>query len=188
MTNINIKPALKFLLAFVLVAWALYEMLVADQSQALKNAHSRELTLKKEIEATYSASLLLDAYKKQQQELQQQFSTLIDILPAHFSDVELNRQIVKLLKKHELTLHELSPGVEVPKDFYAQKTIDLKVSGDFKNLVNFLYELNDQGQIKTMGNYSLHVYQKHDVIYQGQFNVYRYLEKDEIRSSRKHKK
>lgn len=188
MKNINIKPALKFVIAFVLVAWALYTMLVAGQSQAFESARTKEFYLKKEIEAKYKASLVLDAYKKQQKELEQQFSTLINILPSHFSDVELNRQIVNLLKQNELKLHEFSPGVEVSKDFYAQKTIDLKVSGDFKNLVNFLYELNDQGQIKTIGDYSLYAYQKHDVIYQGQFNVYRYLDRDEIRSSRKRKK
>ena len=94
----------------------------------------------------------LPKYKSEFEEVQRQFDATSALLPKSQEIPNLLRNISDLGKIAGLDFVRFVPGVEVPKDFYAEIPIDISIIGPYHNLGSFLDKVSKLDRIVTVNN------------------------------------
>ncbi len=161
-SNIGIWPApAKAILALLLcvllgVGW--YYLDTEDQLIALEKVEKQELKLRKEFESKQRKAASLEDYKKQLKEMRQSFNAMLQQLPnkAEVADLLVDVSQTGLAAGLEFELFD--PTAEVPREFYAELPINIKVLGGYHEFGEFISGLAALPRIVTIHN--VHIYQQ----------------------------
>ena len=171
----------------LMMVWLGYAMIAEDQIVALERTVAKEYALKQTLESKYAMANNLDAYKAQLKEMEVVFGTMLELLPGFYSDPDVYAKLVALAKNNSVILHEYKHLTRLRRDFYAEDRLRTKVTGKYPNVIHYLYEVQNQGQVMSLSDYTLRAYNPEEVLFEGSIKVYSYLERDEI-AARKRKK
>jgi len=160
LSNIGVWPApakvILTLLLCVLLGVGWYYLDTEDQIIALEKVEKQELKLRTEFEDKQRKAANLDAYKKQLKEMRQSFNAMLQQLPnkAEVADLLVDVSQTGLAAGLEFELFD--PTGEVPREFYAEFPINIKVLGGYHEFGEFISGLAALPRIVTIHN--VHIY------------------------------
>ncbi|WP_243047958.1 type 4a pilus biogenesis protein PilO [Dyella sp. RRB7] len=181
-------------LVFVLVVFFGWYLYVSDQQSTLEQAVAKEEQLKQEFSQKQAKSANLEALQQQLDEMQDMLRQLLRQLPSKTEMPELLVDISQTALSAGLETELFQPGPESPKDFYAEKPIQLRMVGTYHQFGTFISGVASLPRvvILTLHDVSLTPKTKDAkdakgapvaanglLVLQGTVKTYRYLEDDE---------
>lgn len=169
---------------------AVYYLDTQDQLLTLERRQQEEATLKGTFEKKQSKAASLDAYKEQMKEMEESFGTMLRQLPSKTEVADLLVDITQTGLASGLEFDLFQPKPEVPKEFYAELPIEIKVKGNYHQLGEFvsgiaalprivtIHNINIKSEKGTGGNTS-------NLAMAAIAKTYRYLDEEEIAAGKK---
>lgn len=129
-------------------------------------------------------------YQRQYENMQQQLQDSLKELPNDKEIPELLTSIALNAKQNNLDVKKFLPGVEVPKDFYAEVPVALSFSGQYHNIGKFFYDISEIPRIVNIGNIKIKTSpvkgsDKILIAVDCQATTYRFINADEIAQTKK---
>jgi type IV pilus assembly protein PilO len=109
-------------------------------------------------------------------------------LPSKTEIAELLVDVTRVGLDAGLEFQLFKPGKEVPRDFYAEFPINLRVTGTYHQLGNFVSGVAALPRIVTVHNLSMKKGKQEELTMTATANTYRYLDKSETKSKSTKKK
>lgn len=156
--------------------------IVRDQQDTLEGLANKEEQLKQEFSQKQAKAVNLEALQQQLDEMQDMLRQLLRQLPSRTEMPELLVDISQTALSAGLETELFQPGAEVPKDFYAEKPIQLRMVGNYHQFGTFISGVASLPRvvILTLHDVSLTPKDKSGtLVLQGTVKTYRYLEDDE---------
>ncbi len=172
------------LAVIVFLGWYLF---ISDQQDQLQAAVTKEDQLKKEFSEKQAKSVNLEALQQQLDEMQDMLRQLLRQLPSKTEMPELLVDVSQTALSAGLETELFQPGPETPKDFYAEKPIQLRMVGTYHQFGTFISGVASLPRvvILTMHDVSLTPKDKSGLlVLQGTVKTYRYLDEDESASAK----
>jgi type IV pilus assembly protein PilO len=147
---------LVFRLAVIVIVFAavtgfgIYLTIVKDKAPQLARAQADEATLKVTFENKAKKAANYDAYKAQLATIEQSFGTMLRQLPGETEIPSLIVDISQTGLAAGLQEKLFQPQAEIPKDFYAEKPIKIRLSGGYHEIANFVSGIAALPRIVTL--------------------------------------
>lgn len=122
-------------LLIILIGWY---TVINDQQNTLNNLAGTEEKLKQEFSEKQAKSVNLEALQQQLDEMKDMLRQLLRQLPSRTEMPELLVDVSQTALSAGLQQELFQPGTEVPKDFYAEKPIQLKMVGTYHQFGSFI--------------------------------------------------
>ncbi|MBC7787802.1 MAG: type 4a pilus biogenesis protein PilO [Methylophilaceae bacterium] len=186
-----VKGVLLLVMFLVLIAigyWFVWQGAYDELSQA--RAH--EVELKTAFIQGKEKAVKVAGYKVQMADIQKTFGALLRQLPDKTQMSGLLTDINKAGLINGLEFELFKPGDEVKTEFYAEKPIQIKVTGSYDNLGAFATEISRLSRIVTLNDLNVGLVNKDSkdsvLSLEAVAKTYRYLDKDEIQQALEAKK
>lgn len=157
--HIGTAPAIVkvFLIVFlcIIVAVTGYFLVTTPKLEELKKAEKEETNLKAVFDEKASKAANLDAYKQQLDEMRQSFGALLRQLPNKTEIETLLTDISQTGISSGLEIDLFKPEGLIPKDFYAEYPIKLKVTGRYHQFAQFVSGVAALPRIVTLQNINI---------------------------------
>jgi len=136
----------------VVVGFGIYWTIVEDRAPQLKRAQDEEQTLRVAFENKQRKAANYDEYRKQLDQMEQSFGTMLRQLPGETEIPSLIVDISQTGLAAGLQEKLFQPQSEIPKDFYAEKPILIHLSGSYHDIANFVSGIAALPRIVTLHN------------------------------------
>jgi type IV pilus assembly protein PilO len=194
--NIGSWPLAARVAVIVLLCIALlfagYYLDTSDQIIELDTARAKETSLKQEFETKQAKAANLSAYQEQMKEMQRSFGALLQQLPGKTEVADLLVDISRVGIISGLEFELFKPEAEVPKEFYAELPIKIRVKGTFHQFGNFASGTAALPRIVTLHDLSISSKSKKGgddrLTMEATAKTYRYLEKDNNANTKQRKR
>jgi type IV pilus assembly protein PilO len=130
--------AILIILVCIIVVVAGYFLDITKQLDTLKGVEQQELTLRDTFSTKQAKAANLDAYKQQLEEMRSSFGALLRQLPNKTEIETLLTDISQTGISSGLDIDYFKPEGLVPKEFYAEYPIKLKVTGRYHEFAEFV--------------------------------------------------
>lgn len=141
------------LCAIVAGLWYYYD--TKDQLQRLDSVNNEEIRLRKDFEAKQQKAANLDAYRQQLAEMKESFGAMLRQLPDKTEVAALLVDVSQTGLAAGLEFQLFQPTGEVPKDFYAELPIKVRVIGRYGEFGEFISGLAALPRIVTIHNVNM---------------------------------
>ena len=134
------KP-IKVFFAVVIIAVILFlgwYFQIKTQQEDLERAEQKEVALKRDFSEKQAQVVNLEAYEKQLDDMKDELRQLIGQLPGRTEMPKLILAISQAALASGISNDLFQPGPEVMKGFYAEKPIQLRMSGTFHQFGAFI--------------------------------------------------
>jgi type IV pilus assembly protein PilO len=165
----------------VVVGLGIYWTIIENKAPQLKRAQVDEQTLRVTFENKQRKAANYDAYKAQLAQMEQSFGTMLRQLPGQTEIPSLIVDISQTGLAAGLAEKLFQPQAEIPRDFYAEKPIKIRLSGGYHEIANFVSGIAALPRIVTLHNITItpedqDVYDKLSLEVTAQ--TYRYLDEE----------
>jgi type IV pilus assembly protein PilO len=127
------------LICFIAVtALGIWFTIIKDKLPSLQRVQEEEQTLRVTFENKQRKAANYDAYKAQLAEIEQSFGTMLRQLPGETEIPSLIVDISQTGLAAGLQEKLFQPQPEIPRDFYAEKPIRIRLSGGYHEIANFV--------------------------------------------------
>lgn len=123
---------------FVVLGLGIYWTIVQDKHPQLERAQTEEETLKVTFENKQRKAANYDAYKAQLAEIEQSFGTMLRQLPGETEIPSLIVDVSQTGLAAGLQEKLFQPQGEIPRDFYAEKPIKIRLTGGYHEIAKFV--------------------------------------------------
>jgi len=174
----RIASAFAVLAVVILLGWFFYW---DGQNDEINQKQQEEVKLKQEYKDKLQQAINLDALKDQRVLVQQYVAAMERQLPSKAEMDALLSDINQAGAGRGLAFESFKPGVATVKDYYAELPIDIKLTGNYHDLGEFVADIAKLPRIVTLNNLSISSNSKDsnltlDVV----AKTFRYLDKDEV--------
>ena len=121
----------------------------------LAKVQRTEESLRADYEKKYFEAAHLEAYRKQQLEMEESFQAIIRQLPGDTEIPGLIEDITLVGLKNGLTFTSIDLQQEVAHEFYIEKPIRIVVNGSYHDLGSFVSDVADLSRIVTLHDFSI---------------------------------
>ena len=128
----------------------IYFFIVKDKAPLLERAQAEEQELRTTFENKQRKAANYDAYKAQLAQIEQSFGTMLRQLPGETEIPNLIVDISQTGLAAGLQEKLFVPQAEVPKDFYAEKPINIRLTGGYHEIGNFVSGIAALPRIVTL--------------------------------------
>ncbi len=122
----------------VVLGLGIYFTIVKDKAPQLQRAQDDEQTLRVTFENKQRKAANYDAYRAQLAQIEQSFGTMLRQLPGETEIPSLIVDISQTGLASGLQEKLFQPQPEIPRDFYAEKPIKIRLSGGYHEIANFV--------------------------------------------------
>ncbi len=154
--NIGTAPGIVkgflIVLLCIIVGVAGYFLVITPKLEELKKVEKKEFALKSVFEEKAAKAANLEAYKQQLDEMRQSFGALLRQLPNKTEIETLLTDISQTGISSGLEIELFKPEGLIPKDFYAEYPIKLKVTGRYHQFAQFVSGVAALPRIVTLQN------------------------------------
>ena len=126
--------------------------IIKDKAPLLERAEQEEQEFKLTFENKQRKAANYDAYRAQLQQIEQSFGTMLRQLPGETEIPSLIVDISQTGLAAGLQEKLFRPEPEIPKDFYAEKPIRIRLSGGYHEIANFVSGIAALPRIVTLHN------------------------------------
>lgn len=181
----KIGACILLMLIIIGLAWWLF---VSDKRTELQSLEQQEETLRKDFEDKQGRAANLEPLKQQLAEMEEQLKQMLRQLPSRTEMPKLINDISTTALSTGLAVRLFQPGAETPKEFYAEKPIELRMSGSYHQFGAFVSGVATLPRvvILTMHDIALKPEKEGGMIepnqpleLAGTVKTYRYLDEDE---------
>jgi len=166
--------------AAVLIA-GVYMAIVQDKRPQLQRAQEDEKSLRITFENKQRKAANYDAYKEQLSQIEQSFGTMLRQLPGETEIPSLIVDVSQTGLAAGLQEKLFQPQPEIPKDFYAEKPIKIRLSGGYHEIANFVSGVATLPRIVTLHDINITSEDKNrydSLSLEVTARTYRYLEEE----------
>jgi len=139
----------------VVVGLGIYWTIIQDRAPQLERARAEEEALRVTFENKQRKAANYDAYKAQLAQIEQSFGTMLRQLPGETEIPSLIVDISQTGLAAGLQERLFQPQAEIPRDFYAEKPIKIRLSGGYHEIANFVSGVAALPRIVTLHNISI---------------------------------
>jgi type IV pilus assembly protein PilO len=158
-----------------------YYFLIADELAQYDQAQQKEESLKKTFLDKKALAINLPAYKQQMEDMHQQFGALLRQLPNKTEVPNLLVDITQAGLGRGLNFVLFKPEKERPQEFYAELPINIRVTGGYHEIGQFVSDLAALPRIVTVGDIQITSDGKTNSLTMAAVaRTFRYLETEEI--------
>jgi type IV pilus assembly protein PilO len=165
----------------VLILAAGYYFVISDELDQREAAERQEKTLRDTYLQKKLLAINIDIYRKQMEEMQESFGSLLRQLPNTTEVPDLLVDITQAGLGRGLEFSLFRPEKERPRDFYAELPISLQVSGSYHELALFISDVAALPRIVTFGDINISRGKSGKLSMQATARTYRYLDSAEIK-------
>ncbi len=141
---------------FAMVAGlGIFWFIIEDRLPALQRAQDDEEQLRLTFENKQRKAANYDDYKEQLARIEQQFGTMLRQLPGETEIPSLIVDISQTGLAAGLQEKLFIPQAEIPKDFYAEKPIKIRLTGGYHEIGNFVSGIASLPRIVTLHDISI---------------------------------
>jgi type IV pilus assembly protein PilO len=138
-------------IVFILVTGlGIYFTIVKDKAPLLERAQNEEQELRLAFENKQRKAANYDAYKAQLTQIEQSFGTMLRQLPGETEIPSLIVDISQTGLAAGLQEKLFVPQAEIPRDFYAEKPIKIRLTGGYHEIGNFVSGIAALPRIVTL--------------------------------------
>ena len=173
---------------FVAVLVAGWWFFWSDELNSLNEREQEEQKLKDEFIAKKKQAVNLDLYTQQLSEIDRSFGALLKQLPNKSEVESLLIEVNQSGMGRGLQFELFKPGAEVSKDFYAELTITVRLTGSYHDFGAFAGDIGRLSRIVTLNNISItQSGQAKDggLVMDAVVKTFRYLDDDELAAKKK---
>ena len=149
------RAALIVLVFSVVMGLGIYWTIIQDKAPQLSRAQEDEQNLRVTFENKQRKAANYDAYKRQLSQIEQSFGTMLRQLPGETEIPSLIVDISQTGLAAGLQEKLFQPQPEIPKDFYAEKPIKIRLSGGYHEMANFVSGIASLPRIVTLHDISI---------------------------------
>jgi type IV pilus assembly protein PilO len=132
------RIAVILLVFLVISGLGVYLKVVKDQAPTLERSKQEELAYRDTFENKQRKAANYDAYKAQLTQIEQSFGTMLRQLPGETEIPSLIVDISQTGLGAGLQERLFEPQPEIPKDFYAEKPIKIRLTGGYHEIARFV--------------------------------------------------
>lgn len=167
-------------MVFVGVLGLGYWLDIKDQRISLEKAENKESELRQTFETKAKKAANLAAYEQQLEEMKASFGAMLRQLPNETEVAELLVDISQTGLASGLEFELFKPQGEVPKEFYAELPISIRVKGDYHEFGNFISGVAALPRIVTVHEIEMVRGQDSDELTMDMLaKTYRYIDEEE---------
>lgn len=134
----------------VVLGLGVYWFIIQDKAPQLERVQKEEEELRVTFESKQRKAANYDAYKAQLAQIEQSFGTMLRQLPGETEIPSLIVDISQTGLAAGLQEKLFVPRGEVPKDFYAEKPISIRLAGSYHEIGNFVSGIAALPRIVTL--------------------------------------
>ncbi|MGB5201020.1 MAG: type 4a pilus biogenesis protein PilO [Sedimenticolaceae bacterium] len=181
-SNIGDWPAvIKAILILILagaVGTAWYFLDTEDQYKELARVEATEKDLRQDFETKQAKAANLEAYRAQLAEMEESFGAMLRQLPNRTEVADLLVDVSQTGLAAGLEFELFQPQAEVPKDFYAELPIKIRVVGTYHEFGEFVSGLAALPRIVTIHDVQISPRQNNpgELVLEALARTYRYLD------------
>ena len=146
------RAAVIAIIFIVVLGLGVYWFIVKDKAPQLSRVQQEEQQLRLTFENKQRKAANYNAYKAQLAQIEQSFGTMLRQLPGETEIPSLIVDISQTGLAAGLQEKLFVPQAEIPKDFYAEKPIRIRLEGSFHELGNFVSGIAALPRIVTLHN------------------------------------
>ncbi len=169
----------------LVILFAGYYFVIADELTQLDQEVKKEEALKSTFSSKKALAINLEEYKRQMEEMGEQFGTLLRQLPNKTEVPNLLVDITQAGLGRGLDFVLFKPEKERPLDFYAELPVSIKVTGTYHELAEFVSDVAALPRIVTVDNLNITSDKGGRLSMAATAKTYRYLEAEELNIQRK---
>jgi type IV pilus assembly protein PilO len=132
------RASVIFVVFLAVVGAGVWFTIIKDRLPDLQRAQDDESTLRVTFENKQRKAANYDAYKAQLSQIEQSFGTMLRQLPGETEIPSLIVDISQTGLASGLQEKLFQPQPEIPRDFYAEKPIKIRLSGGYHEIANFV--------------------------------------------------
>ena len=184
----NAKVVFCVVLALFIVVMG-YLLVFRGQQEELAGLERKEVELRAEFEKEQGRAVNLEPLKQQLAQMEQVLQQMLRQLPSKTEMPDLIIDVSQTALSSGLNNELFQPGVEVPREFYAEKPIKLRMVGSYHQFGAFVSRVASLPRvvILTMHDINLKPHERGGVISRngalvldGTVKTYRYLDEQEM--------
>ena len=137
------------------LAMGIWFTIIKDKRPELERAQDDEVQLKLTFENKQHKAANYDKYKAQLAQMEQSFGTMLRQLPGETEIPSLIVDISQTGLAAGLQEKLFVPRAEIPRDFYAEKPINIRLSGGYHEIGNFVSGIAALPRIVTLHNITI---------------------------------
>ena len=174
-------PARAFViaLAFVGVLGLGYWLDIKDQRASLEQGEAKEQELRQTFENKAKKAANLEAYEQQLAEMKESFGAMLRQLPNKTEVAELLVDISQTGLASGLEFELFKPQTEVPREFYAELPISIRVKGDYHEFGSFVSGVAALPRIVTVHDINIEPAKDGKLTMDILAKTYRYMDEQE---------
>jgi type IV pilus assembly protein PilO len=176
------------LLILIVIAGLSYWLDWDDQLKRIDSEEKKEGQLKATFLEKKKVAINLDAYRKQLDDIEKQFGTLLKQLPGKSEMDALLTDINQAGLGRGLQFELFKPGGEAVREFYAELPITIKISGSYHDMGAFASDIGKLSRIVTLNDLAITpaaAGKGTGLIMDATARTYRYLDEEEVAQRRK---
>jgi type IV pilus assembly protein PilO len=132
------RASVIFVVFLAVVGAGVWFTIIKDRLPDLQRAQDDESTLRVTFENKQRKAANYDAYKAQLSQIEQSFGTMLRQLPGETEIPSLIVDVSQTGLASGLQEKLFQPQPEIPRDFYAEKPIKIRLSGGYHEIANFV--------------------------------------------------
>lgn len=173
----RILSAVALAVAVVALGWFAY---LSGQVDEINVGQQEEEKLKEVFKQKVAQSNSLDALKEQRKLVLQFVARMEKQLPSKSEMAALVTDINNAGVGRGLSFDSFKPGQVVAKDYYAELPIDIKLTGNYHDLGEFVSDIAKLSRIVTLNNLAISSNKDSKLVLEVVAKTFRYLDPDEI--------
>ncbi|WP_454457475.1 type 4a pilus biogenesis protein PilO [Thauera phenylacetica] len=156
-----------------------------DQVKTLAAREAEEVQLRESWVTKKRQAVNLEEHRRQLAEIDRQFGALLKQLPNRAEMDSLLSDINQAGLGRGLQFELFKPGADVIKEFYAEMPIDVRVTGVYHDLGEFVADLASMPRMVTLNDVGIEADKDGRLKLQAKAVTYRYLDEEELAQQRK---
>ena len=132
------RAAVILIMFLAVVGAGIWFTIIKDKLPSLQRAQDEEQTLRVTFENKQRKAANYDAYKAQLSQIEQSFGTMLRQLPGETEIPSLIVDVSQTGLASGLQEKLFQPQPEIPRDFYAEKPIKIRLSGGYHEIAKFV--------------------------------------------------
>jgi type IV pilus assembly protein PilO len=175
----RVKLLMSGLLCIVILGLG-YHFIIKDQNSDLAEEKAKEPKLKKTFLDKKALAINLDAYKDQMIEAEETFGVLLKQLPNESEIPDLLIDMTQVGLSRGLQFEQIKPGINVAKDFYAEKNVNIVANGSYDQIAGFVSDVAALPRIINVSDFTLSRIGSGALRFKATTKTYHYLEDADV--------
>ncbi|MBI3716129.1 MAG: type 4a pilus biogenesis protein PilO [Betaproteobacteria bacterium] len=173
-------------LLFVAILAIAYFVIFTGQLEDLDKEVKKEVQLKDTFLEKKKLAVNLEAYQQQRAEIEQSFGALLKQLPTRSEVDALIIDINQAALGRGLQFELFKPAItDTLTEFYAEKPVNLKVTGNYHDLGAFASDVSKLPRIVLLNDLKIDNVKDSALVMEAVAKTYRYLDPEESAAQRK---